>query len=916
MISVKNPGRMPLPIAASNIAGISWAQRVTLFMACFTFGLGPAVFAQQVRRLPVTGLPPVASITRGGVILGYVFWPTNAAQYNHATPCSQLKVRVVPRSEGGTFHGEDDDLTHVGVIGGYEVCAYRIQGVPEGQDMHMLFLPNSPGFTPSLTFDMAPVDRQFPKYYINIPGGACNQTVSTTPTVSELTASGWWPCGDNAYDVNFGVYPPIDGARRVTSISTTPVSGPVHIDPGTSVESGASKGMLLTPGSQQTMLGGGSSVGNGGSGAGAMQRQAITDGTVTGGARPGGAPQVGASETMSATQSGASSRTAVTTPPGAAANGPLLAAPSKSPGRNEYDAVTLDRGVTHDTEFQQWANTSAAARTPQRPAAGAQHAPNEGVIEGFVYWNASTIKHSPPDSCSGLSVTVSYGGTTLVTMTNNFAYMGNVGTDAVCKYAVKGLVPDVDLQVQANVTSSTAFSPLALPSGGQSVKISVGSPLCAPGPVDPSQSDLAANWGTCADIAYNVNFVLVSARGLTPMGTRAPIGIPGRAVELSPQPYPPKNGTLLAPDPKKTLIGDGSVGNGGSGMPTVQRQAITDGTLAGGVRPATAPKVGQRQTMSATVNSAAPGSATQGVAIASTLHTENNPASMTRAPAESASLGVALACAKDPTFRILGINGSPDGVTMAIGHQYTILGCSFGNLPNAKAPKSANSPAEATPSNMTPPRNTVLLSFGDGGNVWPPLTSWSDNSVVVTIPYAPEGAAGTSLPVNLTVVRLDNQSISKDGFKYQIPGPPPGPPAASVALAVQSCTQDNTFRIAGVYPTYGSGPASELRPDAYYTIAGCSFGTAGGKSAVVFTGGYGPYGNYVYGTHYVLAPTPRSWSDTQIVIFVDQADLPSSVPVGVWPSIVEGDAYPLTVSIVRADGTQVIKPGFTFLLKP
>ncbi|MET0398489.1 MAG: phage tail protein [Longimicrobiaceae bacterium] len=28
----------------------------------------------------------------------------------------------------------------------------------------------------------------------------------------------------------------------------------------------------------------------------------------------------------------------------------------KSPGRSEYEAVTLERGVTHDTEFERWAN--------------------------------------------------------------------------------------------------------------------------------------------------------------------------------------------------------------------------------------------------------------------------------------------------------------------------------------------------------------------------------------------------------------------------------------------------------------------------------------------------------------------------------------------------------------------------------
>ncbi len=28
----------------------------------------------------------------------------------------------------------------------------------------------------------------------------------------------------------------------------------------------------------------------------------------------------------------------------------------KSPGRTEYDAITLERGVTHDKDFEQWAN--------------------------------------------------------------------------------------------------------------------------------------------------------------------------------------------------------------------------------------------------------------------------------------------------------------------------------------------------------------------------------------------------------------------------------------------------------------------------------------------------------------------------------------------------------------------------------
>jgi phage tail-like protein len=33
-----------------------------------------------------------------------------------------------------------------------------------------------------------------------------------------------------------------------------------------------------------------------------------------------------------------------------------LSTSSKTPGRTEYDAITLERGVTHDTDFETWAN--------------------------------------------------------------------------------------------------------------------------------------------------------------------------------------------------------------------------------------------------------------------------------------------------------------------------------------------------------------------------------------------------------------------------------------------------------------------------------------------------------------------------------------------------------------------------------
>jgi phage tail-like protein len=40
----------------------------------------------------------------------------------------------------------------------------------------------------------------------------------------------------------------------------------------------------------------------------------------------------------------------------------------KSPGRNEYDPITLERGVTQDVEFEQWANKVWDYNNAQAPA--------------------------------------------------------------------------------------------------------------------------------------------------------------------------------------------------------------------------------------------------------------------------------------------------------------------------------------------------------------------------------------------------------------------------------------------------------------------------------------------------------------------------------------------------------------------
>ena len=53
----------------------------------------------------------------------------------------------------------------------------------------------------------------------------------------------------------------------------------------------------------------------------------------------------------------------------------------KSPGRTSYEAITLERGVTHDPEFEEWANKvhplqrrrrDGPEELPERPDSGGQ----------------------------------------------------------------------------------------------------------------------------------------------------------------------------------------------------------------------------------------------------------------------------------------------------------------------------------------------------------------------------------------------------------------------------------------------------------------------------------------------------------------------------------------------------------------
>ena len=151
-----------------------------------------------------------------------------------------------------------------------------------------------------------------------------------------------------------------------------------------------------------------------------------------------------------------------------------------------------------------------------------------GTIEGFVYWDANSVSHIPANSCSGLAITVSVGSssgpftayTPLGTLSNNFKYVGEVkeflvggkvNVYDVCTYAYDKVPVGPDLQVTLTVAQSGEFLPGAVPQFATLGPIKIINAQCnmLPRIVNPTASDLTAHWGSCQNMAYDVNFVML-----------------------------------------------------------------------------------------------------------------------------------------------------------------------------------------------------------------------------------------------------------------------------------------------------------------------------------------------------------------------------------------------------------------------
>lgn len=167
-----------------------------------------------------------------------------------------------------------------------------------------------------------------------------------------------------------------------------------------------------------------------------------------------------------------------------------------------------------------------------------------GTIEGFVYWDANTVRHTPANSCIGLAITVSVGSssggpltayTPLRTLSNNFKYEGQVKEFVaggkiniydVCTYGFAEVPVGPPLQVKLTVTQPTVFSPPATPQFEILGPITIINGQCnmLPRIDNPSLSDLVAHWGSCQNVAYDVNFVMQNPHAMAPGGAGAASG--------------------------------------------------------------------------------------------------------------------------------------------------------------------------------------------------------------------------------------------------------------------------------------------------------------------------------------------------------------------------------------------------------
>ena len=362
-----------------------------------------------------------------GTIEGFVYWDTGAVTHNPAGACDGFSVSVIAGGHvlqaasgqfGAKYIGQVKSYLVGGKIVAYDVCTYAYGNLAENVPLRVELNITQPASFSTAVAPATPIVGP-----LTIINGRCNMLPNiATATLADLTAH-WGSCKNMGFDVNFQLVP-ADAAARLATLPprTGSLLGTV---PGTSGGAATpnSGGSLLSSGAETTMLSRPQQPAAGTANPltnkdvieklrGRASEQeiltmirtrastfdvsdqararfdeecyAIRPPNVSTGAWAREIADVWnamknvviCQETNGRGGEGACDLIPVQSPPKGTGTGPATV-PSKAPQRNEYDAVTLNRGVTQDPGFPNWASQKNSAPTP-----GAKPAANAGGTTG------------------------------------------------------------------------------------------------------------------------------------------------------------------------------------------------------------------------------------------------------------------------------------------------------------------------------------------------------------------------------------------------------------------------------------------------------------------------------------------------------------------------------------------------------
>jgi len=382
-----------------------------------TVPLAPATMSQLNR--------PNKMRMAGGTLTGGIFWEALRVAYNPSVPCQGLQVALSATTAAGLQSLATTNqflFTQSARRPGNQLCSYSFHRVPEGVALQVQVSISQPFASQAAV--IGPFGA--PNSPIKIPGGQCNNSSSGTALSLE---SGWQICGERAYNVNFQLVP--RSAAGGSGAGTNPSLQPLLPHGGSNTSSGGTGLMSLKPLTPRGSSNGGS---NTASASGSekpltnadvlkLLRRGISEQDilttirnhpatfdVSNQARASfdrecaaikkaanvstgtWATEIGdvwnamknvviCQETNGRGGEGACDLSPLQSSPKNTSAAPTPV-PSKGHGRTEYEPMTVERGVTHDTGFANWANSAQALDKGSPSTSKAKPAMNVGGTLG------------------------------------------------------------------------------------------------------------------------------------------------------------------------------------------------------------------------------------------------------------------------------------------------------------------------------------------------------------------------------------------------------------------------------------------------------------------------------------------------------------------------------------------------------